>query len=151
MPILEKRHEGKSKLTEQGQHKNFDGLLLDAIDDGLSALGDAGKASVYIYLESQFNIRKQEIPSKLNDFSKALERIFGLGARHLEVWLMENLQAELEVTCKWPAHELPLSKWTVPEITFTEYVHRLREHFEAANHAKTEMGVLVNEQEKVQK
>jgi hypothetical protein len=138
-------------MTKQSQHENFDQLLLDAIEEGLSGLGGAGKASVYIHLEGLFNIRKQEIPSKLSAFSNALERIFGLGARHLEILFMKNLHAKLEVTLKWPAYEWPLSKWIVPEMTFQEYVRLMRQNFEAANNDKVEIGVLMNEPEVLQK
>ena len=138
-------------MAEQSQHENFDQLLLDAIDEGLSGLGEAGKASIYIHLENRFNIRKQEIPNKLNDFSNALKRIFGLGTRHLEILLMKNLHAKLEVTCKWPTYEWPLSKWIVPEMTFTEYVRLMRQSFEAANDDKVKIGVLVKKHEELQK
>ena len=138
-------------MTKQSQHENFDQLLLDAIEEGLSGLGGAGKASVYIHLEGLFNIRKQEIPSKLSAFSNALERIFGLGARHLEILFMKNLHAKLEVTLKWPAYEWPLSKWIVPEMTFQEYVRLMRQNFEDANDDKVQMGILVNEHEELQK
>jgi hypothetical protein len=148
VPNLETGAKEKKKLAEQSQHKNFDQLLLDAIDEGLSGLGEASKASIYIYLESHFNIRKQEIPNKLNEFSNALERIFGLGARHLEILLMKNLHAKVEVNCKWPTYEWPLSKWIVPEMTFTEYVRLIRESFE---NDKVEIGVLVKEHEELQK
>lgn len=136
-------------MAKQSQHKNFDQLLLDAIDEGLSGLGEAGKASIYIHLEGLFNIRKWEIPN-LSVFSNALERIFGLGARHLEILFMKNLHAKLEVTCKWPTYEWPLSKWVVPEMTFQEYVRLMRQNFEAANDDKLKMGILVNEHEELQ-
>ena len=138
-------------MVKLSPHENFDQLLLEAIDEGLSGLGEAGKASIYIHLEGLFKIRKQEIPSKLNDFSNALERIFGLGARHLEILCMKNLHAKLEVTFKWPTYESPLSKWIVPEITFQEYVRLMRQNFEAANDDKVEMGVLVKEHAELQK
>jgi hypothetical protein len=64
---------------------------------------------------------------------------------------MKNLHAKVEVTCKWPTYGWPLSKWIVPEMTFQEYVYLMRQNFEAANSAKVEMGVLVNEQEELQK
>jgi hypothetical protein len=64
---------------------------------------------------------------------------------------MKNLHAKLEVTCKWPTYEWPLSKWIVPEITFQEYVRLMRQNFEAANDDKVEMGVFVKEHEELQK
>ena len=107
--------------------------------------------SIYSHLEDLFKIRKQEIPSRLSDFSNALEQIFGLGARHLEILFMKNLHAKVEVTCKWPTYGWPLSKWIVPEMTFQGYVRLIRQNFEAANDDKVEMGVLVNEREELQK
>jgi hypothetical protein len=141
----------KRQLAKQSQHENFDQILLDAIDDALSSLGENLKVSIYFHLEDLFKIRKQEIPSRISDFSSALEQIFGLGARHLEILFIKNLHAKIKVTCKWPTYEWPLSKWIVPEMTFQEYVRLMRQNFKAANTNKTEMGILVNEQEELQK
>jgi len=87
-------------LTKLVQNNNFDQLLLDAIDEGLSGLGKAGKDSIYIHLEGFFNIRKQEIPNKIDAFSNALHRIFGLGSRHLEILIMKNLYEKIGGTQK---------------------------------------------------
>ena len=141
----------KRELSTRSQRKTFDQLLSDAIDEGLSSLGENVQISIYFHLENLFKIRKQDIPSKLSDFSNALEQIFSLGARHLEILFMKNLHARVEVTCKWPAIEHPLSKWIVPEMTFQEYVRFMQQNFEAANDAKVEMGVFVTEHEELQK
>ena len=141
----------KRELAKQSQHENFDQILLNAIDDALSSLGENLKTSIYFHLEDLFKIRKQEIPSRISDFSSALEQIFGLGARHLEILFIKNLHAKIKVTCKWPTYKWPLSKWIVPEMTFQEYVQRMRQNFEAANENKIEMGILVNEHEELQK
>ncbi len=138
-------------MAKHSNRENFDQLLLEAIDEGLSSLGEAGKTAIYFYLEGCCDIKKQEITSRLSDFSNGLERIFGLAARHLEILFMQNLHANLEVTCKWPAYKWPWSKWIVPEMTFTEYVWLMRQSFEAANNEKVEIGVLVNEHEELQK
>ena len=126
-------------------------MLLEAIDEALSSLGETPKKAIYYQLEMAFNIKTKEIPNKIDDFSRALEQIFGLGARHLEILFMKNLHAKVEVTCKWPTYGWPLSKWIVPEMTFQEYVRLMRQNFEAANDDKVEMGVLVNEREELQK
>jgi hypothetical protein len=138
-------------MTKQSQVENFDQLLLEAIDDGLTAVGEAAKTSIYFHLENRFNIKKQEIPYKLNDFSNALEQIFGLGARHFEILFMKKLHSKFEATFKWPTYKWPLSKWIVPEMTFPEYVRLMRENFEDEKDDKVEIGVLVNEQEELQK
>ena len=113
---------GENESKNQDRFKLFDKILLEAIDEALLSLGVNARILILGTLEGSFKIRKQEIPNKLSDFSNALERIFGLGARHLEILFMKNLHAKLEVTCKWPTYEWPLSKWIVPEITF----HRVR-------------------------
>jgi hypothetical protein len=133
-----------------GAAPSFDNLLLEAIDEAFSSLGETVKVAIYFHLENTFEINKSDIPSKIASFSDALEKIFGAGAKHLEILFMKNLHAELEVTCKWPAYEYPLCKWIVPEMTFQEYVRLMRQNFEAKNKNKTEIGVRVNEQEEPQ-
>ena len=138
-------------LDRNNRDKKFEQILLDSIDEAFSTLGENAKTSIYFYLEKKLLIAKQEIPHRVDDFSDALEQIFGSGAQHLEILFMKNLHAKLEITCKWPTYEWPLSKWIAPEMTFQEYVHLMWQNFEAANGDKVEMGVLVNEHEELQK
>lgn len=134
-------------MTKQSQHRSFEQILLEAIDEALSSLGEGVKKSIYFHVENSFNIKRQEIPQRLADFSEALERIFGPGARHLEISFMKSLHAKIEVTCKWPEYEWPLSKWIIPELTFQEYVRLMQQKFEAAHKSNIEMGVLQYERE----
>ncbi|MGD0406786.1 MAG: hypothetical protein ABSB10_09085 [Candidatus Bathyarchaeia archaeon] len=138
-------------MDRNNRDKKFEQILLDSIDEAFSTLGESAKTSIYFYLEHKFMIARQDILYNIDDFSSALERIFGLGAQHLKILFMKNLHAKLEITCKWPTYEWPLSKWIVPEMTFQEYVRLMRQNFEAANGDKVEMGVLVNEREELQK
>jgi hypothetical protein len=136
----------KRSLTE-----SFQQILLEAIDEALSSLGENVKTSVYFHLEKRFKVKHQDIPQKIEDFSEALEQIFGPGARHLEILFIKSIHKKIGVTCKWPEHEWPLSKWIVPEMTFQEYVQLMQQNFEAAHQNKIEMGVLLDEQEEIQK
>jgi hypothetical protein len=138
-------------LKKPKQVKSFDQVLLEAIDEALSSLGESVKTSIYFHLEDLFKINRSEIPNRLSDFSSALEQIFGLGARSLEILFMKNLHAKVEVTIKWSTYKQFLSKWVVPEMTVQEYVRLMWQNFEAANDGKVEMGVLVNEHEELQK
>jgi hypothetical protein len=100
----------KRKSSKQRQKRSFEQILLDAIDEALSSLGENVKTTVYFNLEDVYRIKKQDIPSRVSDFSGALEQLFGLGARYLEMLFMKNLHAKIKVTCKWPTYKWPLSK-----------------------------------------
>ena len=113
--------QGKSELAELIKEENFDQILLEAIDEGLSGLGEAGKASIYIHLEAIFNIRKQEIPNKLDVFSTALQRIFGLGAPQLENLIMKHLNAKVGSLCR-----LDDPNRLAQNLTFTKYVELMK-------------------------
>ena len=69
----------------------FDALLLEAVDEGLSSVGDSSKQAIYFHLEKTFRIEKEEIPLKIEDFAEAIEKIFGLGANFLEILIMKHL------------------------------------------------------------
>ncbi len=141
----------KRKASKKRQNRNFDRILLDAIDEALSTLGENVKTAVYLNLEELYAIRRYDIPSKVHEFSGALEQLCGLGARYIEILFIKKLNAKIKVICKWPEYKRPLCKWVVPEMTFQEYVSLMRESFKAANTNKTQMGIISYEQEELQK
>ena len=130
---MKTRRGAKRKLAKQRQPKDFDQILLDAIDEAFSSLGENVKKTIYFQLDDLFNIKKQEIPIRINAFVNALEQLFGLGARYLEIMFIQNIYSKIKITCKWPTYEWPLSKWIVQEVTFLEYVRLMRQEFKAAN------------------
>jgi hypothetical protein len=75
--------------------KMFDKMLLRAVDDAFSSLGDSAKESVYFHLEYKFHVAREEIPSRIEDFSRGLERIFGQGAQFLEILIMKRVYEEM--------------------------------------------------------
>jgi len=93
-------------------------LLGEAIDESFSSIGESSRKVIYLYLENSFGIAKQEIPYRINDFSDALEKIFGPGARYLEILLMKNIQAKARIDYEW---DLPESIGS--ELTLKEYMH----------------------------
>jgi len=138
-------------VAKKNQLENFDQILMDAIDEAFSGLGEKVKDSIYFHLEDLFKIKKQEIPLRISDFSDALEQLFGLGARSLEILIIKNLHSKIKVFCEWPTYKGPLSKWIVTEMTFQEYVRIVGQNFEAANSDNVEMGILSDEQEELQR
>ena len=75
---------------------NFRDLLLESIDEGVSSFGEDYKESFYQLLEQNFMLKKQKIPTKLEEFSEALKNTFGFGAHYLEILIMRNLFTKLE-------------------------------------------------------
>jgi len=75
--------------------QDFERSLLEAIDQGLSSLGESGKQAVYFYLERKFKLDRKEICRRTKDFSDALEKIFGWGANFLEILIMKQLYEKL--------------------------------------------------------
>jgi hypothetical protein len=118
-------------LKKHDRAKSFDQILLEAIDEALLSLGESVKISTYFYVEALFKVTKQEIPVRLNDFSNALEQIFGLGARHLEILIMKSLHSRIRNVCEQISKE-----WAVPGITFQEYVNLAKQKFEESSFSK---------------
>jgi hypothetical protein len=100
---------------------SFEKLLLNAIDEGLSALGESPKRVVYFYLEKKFNISRREIPDKIEDFVEALEKIFGLGAKFLQILIIKQLYQKIEKNLEWNEEQT--------DLTFTEYIVAARRSY----------------------
>jgi hypothetical protein len=92
-------------------------LLVEAIDEAFSAIGESPRKAIYTYLENSVGIAKQEIPHRIKDFSDALEKIFGPGARTLEILCIKNIQAKARSGYDW---DLPESIGS--ELTLKEYM-----------------------------
>jgi len=81
--------------------KGFRKSLLEAVDEGLSMLGESGKKAVYFHLEKSFGIKKREIPCKIEDFADAIEAIFGLGAKIIEINILKHLNRRVGQVSQW--------------------------------------------------
>jgi len=114
-PCLLSSPEKKKKLYEC----RADTIIMEAIDEVLSSLGQSCKEAIYFQLENAFNIKRQEIPPRIQDFASAIEQILGMGARLIEIKLIEVLYAKTRDFLYIPDKE---------ELVFPEYVARLR-HF----------------------
>lgn len=108
---------GQKMTKEPG---NFDELLLDSIDDAFLSLGEPVKKSIYYNIEQHFHVTRKDIPQKLPQFQEGLERIFGLGARFLEILIMKNLYAK--TGC-------PLNVGQKKQLEFIKYVEAARQSF----------------------
>ena len=76
---------------------NFSKILLSAVEESLSSLGDSPKQAILFHLENSFQIKKERIPENMTEFAKALERIFGPGASYLEKLIVKRLYEKLDL------------------------------------------------------
>ena len=110
-----KRREFNSKNREaEKKTMNFEEVLLEAIDEGLSLLGESSKQAVYFYLEKTFKMNRLDIPYRIEEFTDAVEKIFGSGAKILEIQIMKCLFKKVGYKFK----HYPKQK----NLTFTEYI-----------------------------
>ena len=110
-----KRREFKS-LNREIENKtiSFEEVLLESIDEALSLLGESAKQAIHFHLEKVFNINWLNIPYRIEDFAQALEKIFGEGAKILEIQIMKLLFKKVGCNFK----QYPKQK----NLTFTEYL-----------------------------
>lgn len=109
--------------------QKFDKFLIESIDEALCSLGEPVKNAVYLHLQNAFKIEKKDIPQKVEEFSDIIHKIFGLGARRLEIKFMKNLNSKIEVDVKMPEREWPLSKWIVADLSFEVYIFNVRKSY----------------------
>ena len=69
----------------------FENLLLEAIDQSLSVLGESSRISIYFHLEKTYGVKRQDIPQKPEAFVSAVEKIFGPGAKIIENMVSKGL------------------------------------------------------------
>jgi len=107
--------------------KDFDKLLLEAVDEGLSSVGESSKQAIYFHLEKSFSIKREEIPCKIEVFEHSIKRIFGLGADFLEVLIMKRIHEKVGGRFKWRRSQ---------DFTFAEYVAAARRSYLARKETK---------------
>ena len=93
---------------------SFEEFLLESIDEGLSLLGESPKQAVYYYIEKNFNINRQDIPLRIEEFTYAIEKIFGAGAKILEIQIMKCLFKKVGHKFRYYPKQLNLA--------FTDYI-----------------------------
>jgi hypothetical protein len=107
--------------------KSFEEILLEAVDEALASLGESAKQSIYYHLEERFKIPREEIPNRVEDFAEGLEKIFGMGARFLEILIMKKLYDRIGKPLEWNEDK---------EFAFVNYVEAARRSFRKGVEAK---------------
>ena len=76
----------------------YETLINEAVDGGLSLLGESGKKAIYYYLEKDYNIKKDDMASNIQNFSKALDKTFGVGSVYLKNQIVRKFYEKIGVT-----------------------------------------------------
>lgn len=87
-------YESKTSCSPNNVNKktmDFEELLREAIDEGLSLLGESAKQVVYFHLEKTFKMNKLDIPYRIEEFINVIDWIFGTGAKILEIQILKCL------------------------------------------------------------
>ena len=104
----------------------FDDLLIETVDTVLSSIGEPVKNQLYIHLENDFSIEKNNIPAHIGEFSKMLHLIFGSAAFLIDIRFMK----ELYLKCS----ELGTIEYNLEfgntDLSFPSYVVMMRERYE---------------------
>jgi len=83
-------------------------------------MGESSKQAIYFHLEKGFNLKRQEIPCKIDVFEHSIEKIFGLGANFLEVLIMKRLHEKVRGRFRYHRAQ---------DFRFAEYVVAARRSF----------------------
>lgn len=79
------------EIRQKKQAKNFEAILLQAVDEALNELGESVKETVYFEMARNWRINKEEIPQKFYQFILALRKEFGAGSKTIEALILEKL------------------------------------------------------------
>ncbi len=85
--------------TRIGEKKTFDESLIESIDEVLTAIGNSIKHKIYLHLKNDCGISKNQIPNRIQDFMNVLQVILGVGARHIELQLIKQIQVKTGISC----------------------------------------------------
>jgi hypothetical protein len=99
--------------------REFDKILVNAVDEALNSLGASIKQSTYFHIENTVKVARNDIPENLEEFQGGLEKIFGTGARLIEILIMKNLHSQIGIPLKMESKQLK----------FIEYIDAAKEGF----------------------
>ena len=87
----------------------FREALLEAVDYGLMVLGEIVRQAIYQRIESTRQVKREQIPDKLESFHEALRGMLGAGAKVIEKQIAKNLYGRLSLNFTDNAN------WTIVE------------------------------------
>lgn len=82
---------GQSLMGNEKMQKSF----REAVEEGLSILGESGKKAVLFHMEKRFRVGVQDLPRRTREFVNALRELFGSGSRYIEQAICMKLEEKM--------------------------------------------------------
>jgi len=98
--------------------RNIEEIISEAVDSSFSLFGETFKDLVYSELQTKYQLEKQDIPYRIDDFAGAIEEICGVGAKLIETKIIQALHEKTKGFIYVPRGE---------DLVFTEYIESLRQ------------------------
>ena len=95
----------------------FKTIMIEAVDESFSSLCNSDKEVIYSYLERNYEIVKKQIPRRIEDFTNAIEQMFGIGAKLIKMRIIEAIHKRIKDFAFIPGKG---------NIYFREYISSLR-------------------------
>jgi hypothetical protein len=77
---------------------NFDQLILQAVDDSLSVMGEEPKRAMYQDLLTIHSLRKEDIPFRISEFVSGLKKALGTASKVVEKLILKKLYERIGTT-----------------------------------------------------
>lgn len=106
--------------------KLFGQIVLEAIDESLSVLGDEPRRAVYQYLATIQSLQREDIPEKLEDFSQGMKKALGGASSVLQKVMLKKLFQKIGSTFK-----------EAQEFDFVDYVKEAERRYDVLSQHKT--------------
>ncbi|MEM2123260.1 MAG: hypothetical protein QXE79_06450 [Candidatus Bathyarchaeia archaeon] len=88
---------GGSSRIHEGSLEEFHSILLEAVDEGLLALGESVRQAIYRHMDKRYSIRREELPDKAGEFAIALRDMLGAGSEVLLRFMARRLYIKLKL------------------------------------------------------
>jgi hypothetical protein len=85
------------EVSPMGQPADLGKILLEAVDEGLLVPGEIVRTAIYERLERSYQLKRGEIPEKLETFHLALEDLLGKSAKVMERLIAKSLYRRLKL------------------------------------------------------
>jgi hypothetical protein len=121
MMVQENLHATNELKLEGVQSKpdtrSFEDLVIVSVKECFSSLGYSTKQKITSHLKEHYDISIADVPSRISDFSEALEESCGLYGKLIEIEIMKTLYEKISPFLYFPHGS---------DLSFVSYVETLR-------------------------